>query len=231
MKNHLIIAVFFTTLFLYNPISIVYAGPSFDYGFQSIGANLVADADIGEAQLGFNVADMGFDVVEGFDQILFTFTNEGPEASSICDIYFDDDVPLLNFVEFQYDLTQEVSFTVGGSPPNLPGGNNINFSSNDSYHSDTPTQPMGINPSESLGILFNISSGYDYNHIIASLNSLENLSMRVGIHVQGFDSGGSEGFVNTPGTPGSHVPEPATMLLLGFGLIGLAGIGRRNRKV
>ena len=37
-------------------------------------------------------------------------------------------------------------------------------------------------------------------------------------------------FVISEVTDGQSVPEPATMLLLGFGIIGLAGFGRKVKK-
>ncbi len=188
------------------------------YGFDNITNNNATNASVGEAQLTMDVTQSGLN-------ILFMFLNSGPAASSITDIYFDDDVPLLSFAGFQ--SSAGVSFDQGAAPPNLPGGQEplYHFSSNYAYDSNSPAQPNGVNPGEYLGILFAYINA-DFQGII---NALANQSLRVGIHVQGFADGGSESFINGP-PPNTPVPEPATMLMIGTGLIGLAGISRKRLK-
>jgi len=79
-----------------------------------------------------------------------------------------------------------------------------------------------VNPEEYLGIIFVLASGGFLNFI----EDLADLDLRVGIKVQGYESDGSEGFVNTP----NPVPKTATMLFFGSGLVGLVGFGKKFRK-
>lgn len=199
------------------------------YGFSAITANNVADTTTGEAQLQVTVQDLGG------NQVGFLFTNSGPNASSITDVYFDDG-SLLGIHSIA-DSGDGVSFTEGASPGDLPGGNTINFNESGSFFtadSDSPTQPNGVNPGEWVLITFNLDNNQTYADTIAAINlGLANPGvdmeggLRIGIHVQGFDGGGSESFVN-----GNVVPLPAAvwggMALCGF--IGAAKIRRRQNS-
>ena len=191
------------------------------YSFFNISNNKLTDAAIGEAQLSLEVTDVGG------SQVRFIFANAGPAASSIADVYFDDGGAGQSI--FLADLSSitngtGVNFSEGASPRNLPGGNSqpYVFSANFSADSNAPVQPNGVNPGESLGILFDLAMGQTFNSLLMGMLNNE---LRVGIHVQGFDGGGSESFINNP----NPVPEPSTLILLGAGLVGLA-YARRNRK-
>ena len=70
-----------------------------------------------------------------------------------------------------------------------------------------PAQPNGVNPGESLGIVFDLIGGQAFADTIAAL---ADGGLRIGIHVQGFEDGGSESFVNNgPTEPGTIAEPPA----------------------
>lgn len=71
---------------------------------------------------------------------------------------------------------------------------------------------------EKLGIVFDLESGGTFDQV---LSELDDGTLRIGIHVQGYSSGGSESFVN--------VPVPPAIWLLETGLFGLVAGARRRQ--
>jgi hypothetical protein len=200
------------------------------YSFTNVTANSVADVNTGMAQLSVTVVELA-DV----GKVMFTFNNVGDAAMSITDVYFDDGT-LLGI----YKIINEtgVSFSEGGSPGNLPGGESIGFETTKGFLADSDhpkTQQNGVNPGESLSIIFDLINGKTYDETIAALDGPvddpDDNDLRIGIHVQGFAGGGSESFVNgPPNPPSAQVPEPMTLLAwMGLGAFGIVG-ARFGRK-
>jgi hypothetical protein len=115
-----------------------------------------------------------------------------------------------------------VDFEPDANPPNLPGGENAvpPFHVTEGFLAQSVPSPVmnGVGPGEWVKIDFTLQGAQTYADVISELTSGE---LRIGIHVIGYQSGGSESFINTP------VPEPGTALLLALGLLAV-GAHRRG---
>jgi len=182
-------------------------------GFDCLTHDDADDCQIGESQLSVEITDQGGGVVR------FHFRNAGPEPSAISEVYFDDGslLALSSVID-----GPGVDFEPDASPPDLPGGQNAipPFHVTEGFLAQSVPSPVmnGVGPAEWVKIDFALQGGQSYADVISELTTGE---LRIGIHVIGFASGGSESFINPP------VPEPGSGALLGSGLTAI-GIHRRR---
>ena len=197
---------------------------AYTYGFNNITANDTTNAATGETQLFLDITDAGM-TDAGVAQVLFRFSNSliPGDLSSITQIYFDDDSELLNGIS-QLVASNGVDYFEPAKIGQLPGGNSLDprFRGDFSVEPNAPTAPNGINPGEWLGVYFDVNNGGTFDQIVAALESSK---LRVGFHVQAFENGGSEAFINnltkfitppvtpptTPAPPVAENPPPATV--------------------
>jgi hypothetical protein len=219
-KTHFKISISLLIFFIASAVSL--AGPV--YSFERITNNSSATIGIGEAQLAVEVID------SGIGEVTFFFTNSGPEASSITDIYFDNGLlesSILQSILSIDNSSAGVDFSQGANPGNLPAHNNVSPSfdttSGLSADSNAPRQPKGVNPGEYVGLTLSLAETSAYGDV---LDDLATGALRIGLHVQGFADGASESYINN----GPQVPAPGSILLASMG-IGLVRFMRKRKMV
>jgi hypothetical protein len=137
--------------------------------------------------------------------------------SSITAVYFDDNGTLAGIAAI--NPGPGVAFVEPAAPAVLPAANNAvpPFVTSFSAGSSAPVQPNGVNPGEYLDIVVNLVNPDTYADVLAGLSARE---LRVGLHVQGFASGGSESFVS--------IPAPGGLVLAGIGVAMVGWLRKRQ---
>jgi len=188
------------------------------YSFEAISNDSLADIAIGEAQFSVEVIDAG-------TSIEFLFKNAGPEASSMVQLYWEDQSNVLSSLDSWSTTTPSgVVYEINGaSPGHLPGSNpKINDFAIDPASGGDGKAPNGVGPLEDVSIFF------AYNGVYQDVvDALDTGSLKIGVHGQSFDGGGSESFVHTPGGGGTPIPSPTAALT---GLVMFGGLVMRRRR-
>ena len=182
-------------------------------GFENITGNSSLSATAGEAQLYADVALSPSDP----SLVRFCLFNDGPVASVIKSVHFDDALGLLGDL---IDVSGSgVQFSLDDGPVNLPGGNPVGFDTDFSLSADSPAPKWGLNPGDVLYLTFGLAADANLAAVQAALASDE---LRIGMHVIAYPNGRSESFVSSFHTQPQQVTEPGLLAFMGLGLLGLA---------
>jgi len=163
-------------------------------------------------------ADFYFELSEDNGLARFEFHNESTFASSITDIYFDDGIVSTLTSISNIESSAGVSFSPYAKPGNLPGGNELDrpFMTTNGLSADSDSPHLsdnGVNSATEWVALLMVME--DAVSLADINNELLNGELRVGMHIQAFSDGQSEGAIT------AEVPEPSTIALLALGALGL----------
>jgi len=164
------------------------------------------------------------DIAAGFASVLFT--NNGPVASTISEIYFGSYLALDLLITAVTSCDSNVDFTIENVKPTDPPGSTMGNWWSITIASAEPLPPPavnGIDPFECL--MMDLS----YNSSLSISELLSSGQLQVALHVisiDGISNTGSysDSFVNDST---SVVPEPASMVLIGVSGSFIAFVRRR----
>lgn len=138
------------------------------------------------------------------------------EVPTITKIAFDDDSGLSLPAPTFSNGPPDVIFGVDNSL-NIPGSNNIGFTTTYGFTADPPPTTTGLDPGEALLVSFADTD------IAALEQAINNGDLRIAVHVQQIGSASTDdgaSFVN-------KIPEPSSTILMG--IAALIGISVRKR--
>jgi hypothetical protein len=175
--------------------------------FSCITHNDADDCAIGTAQLSATLVESGGDA-------LLTITMAGSDVGVVEQLFIESS--LVSGIGFQGSIASgTVAFGSGQAGGNLPGGKTVSFSAafNIAANNPAPRNGIGRHPQDDVSpqageFLLSLAGG-SFNDLL--------LDLRIGVHVTGYTSGGSESFVVV-----TTVPEPGTAALFSLGLLALS---------